>query len=116
MSDVLVGNLTAEPELRFTPNGNAVANLRVAVNTRVKQGDQWVDGETSYHDVTVWRAQAEHAADALQKGDRIVAAGYWKDREWTTREGEPRKSKEFIADDLGISLKFKTLSDLVQGR
>jgi single-strand DNA-binding protein len=106
----LVGNLTADPELRFTPNGHAVANLGLAVNERVKQGDKWVDGETTFHDVVVWRDQAENIADAVQKGDRVIAVGYFKDRSWTDREGNLRTSKEFVANDIGPSVKFHKAS------
>lgn len=105
MSDVLIGNLVADPELRFTPNGKAVAKVRVAVTDRVKQGDTWVNGETSFHDVTIWQAQAENATQYLHKGQRVIAAGYWKEREWESDEGT-KTNREFVANDIGPSLKF----------
>lgn len=116
MSEHLVGNLVADPELRFTANGNAVTNLRVASTPRIKQDDKWVDGETTYQDVVVWRDQAQHAADNLRKGDRVVAVGYLKDRSWTTDDGEKKSKREFVTDDIGPSLKFKDLGQIVHGQ
>jgi single-strand DNA-binding protein len=106
MSDVLVGNLTAVPELRFTLNGKAVATFRVAVTPRIKQGDKWVDGETSFHDCVTWGKQAEHVSDSLDKGDRVVLAGSFKERSWEGRDGQTHTSQEFVADEVGFSLKF----------
>jgi single-strand DNA-binding protein len=106
MAEALYGNLTSDPELRFTPSGTAVANLRVAHTDRVKVNGTWQDGETSFHDVVVWRQQAENVADALGKGDRIVAVGAWKTREWESADGETHNSTEFVADEIGPSLKF----------
>jgi single-strand DNA-binding protein len=71
----LIGNLTDDPELRFTPNGAAVANFRLAVTPRVKDGDTWKDGETSFFRVNVWRDLAEHATESLAKGTRVVVLG-----------------------------------------
>jgi single-strand DNA-binding protein len=107
MTDVLVGNLVADPELRYTPNGKAVASARVAVTVRIKVGDKWQNGETSFHDVVIWQDQAERATDALLKGDRIIAVGRWKDREWQGADGETHTSRDFVADDIGPSLKFR---------
>jgi single-strand DNA-binding protein len=106
MSDVLVGNLVADPELRFTPNGVALTKARVAVTTRIKVGEKWQDGETSFHDLTIWRGQAERAADFLHKGDRVVAVGRWTTREWNGDDGDRHESREFQAEDIGLSLKF----------
>ena len=114
MAEALYGNLTAAPELRFTSNGNAIATLRVAVNERVNENGQWRDGETTYHDVVVWRQQAEHAADAFSKGDRIVAAGRSKTRTWTKDDGTEGSKTEFVAEEIGPSLKFKSFADLVR--
>ena len=78
MSDnsvTLVGNLTDGPELLFTPNGIAVASVRLAVTPRIREGDSWKDGETSFFRVNVWRGQAEHLADSLSKGDRVMVTG-----------------------------------------
>jgi single stranded DNA-binding protein len=71
----LTGNLTDDPDLRFTPNGNPVATFRLAVTARVKDGDSWRDGETSFFRVNVWRQLAEHVAESLTKGDRAVVIG-----------------------------------------
>lgn len=105
----IVGNLTEDPELRFTPTGRAVAKLRVAYTTRVKDTDtgRWADGDTEFYTVTVWGQQGEHCAEHLQRGDRIVAAGTWTKRFWTSREGEARESVELTARDVGPSLLFR---------
>jgi single-strand DNA-binding protein len=105
---MLVGNLTDDPELKFTPNGAAVANFRLAVTPRVKDGDSWRDGETSFFRVNVWRDQAEHAAESLQKGARCIVVGRLRTRSWETPEGEKRSVTEVEADELGPSLKFAT--------
>jgi single stranded DNA-binding protein len=86
----LTGNLTDDPDLRFTPNGNPVANFRLAVTSRVKDGDGWRDGETSFFRVNVWRQLAEHVAESLSKGDRAVVIGRLKSRSWETPEGDKR--------------------------
>jgi single-strand DNA-binding protein len=88
----IVGNLVEDPELRFTNNGTAVANMRVAVTQRIQQDGQWRDGDTSFFRVNVWRGQAEHLADSLGK----------------TAEGEKRSVTELEADEVGASLKFAT--------
>ena len=80
----ITGNLTDAPELRFTPNGNPVANFRLAVTARVKDGDTWRDGDTSFFRINVWRQLAEHVADSLTKGDRAVVIGRLKSRSWET--------------------------------
>ena len=111
MSDnqlVLVGNLTDAPELRFTPQGTAVAGFRLAVTPRLRDGDGWRDGETSFFRVNVWRDLAEHVAESLSKGDRAVVVGRLKLRSWETPEGEKRSVTEVEADEVGASLKFAT--------
>jgi single-stranded DNA-binding protein len=80
----ITGNLTDNPELKFTPNGHAVANFRLAVTTRVKDGEGWKDGDTSFFRVNVWRQLAEHVTDSLSKGDRAVVVGRLKSRSWET--------------------------------
>lgn len=109
MSDFLVGNLVAEPELRFTPNGKTVANARVAVTDRVKVGEKWQNGETSFHDVVIWQDQAERANERLTKGQRVIAVGRWSERSWES-DGETKSVREFVADDIGPSLKFRPKS------
>ena len=105
---MLVGNLTDDPELRFTPGGAAVANFRLAVTPRVREGDSWKDGETSFFRVNVWRQQAENVAETLQKGARCIVVGRLRTRSWETPEGEKRSVTEVEADEIGPSLKFAT--------
>jgi len=105
---MLVGNLTDDPELRFTPNGAAVANFRLAVTPRVRDGDSWKDGETSFFRINVWRQQAENVAETLQKGTRCIVVGRLRTRSWETPEGEKRSVTEVEADEIGPSLKFAT--------
>src|SRR5918996_4197307 len=80
----IIGNLVEDPEVRFTQNGIAVTNLRVAVTQRVQQDGQWRDGDTSFFKVNVWRGQAEHLADSLGKGDRVMVTGRLRQRSWET--------------------------------
>src|SRR6266566_1327846 len=91
---MLVGNLTDDPELRFTPNGAAVANFRLAVTPRVRDGDAWKDGETSFFRVNVWRQMAENVAESMTKGSRAVVVGRLRTRSWETPEGEKRSVPE----------------------
>jgi single-strand DNA-binding protein len=104
----LTGNLTDDPDLRFTPNGNPVANFRLAVTARVKDGDSWRDGDTSYFRINVWRQLAEHVADSLSKGDRAVVIGRLKSRSWETPEGDKRSVVEVEADEVAPSLRWAT--------
>jgi single-strand DNA-binding protein len=111
MSDnsvTLVGKLTDGPELRFTPNGIAVASIRLAVTPRIRERDGWKDGETSFFRVNVWRDLAEHVADSLSKGDRAVVVGRLRTRSWETPEGERRSVVEVEAEEIGPSLRFVT--------
>jgi single-strand DNA-binding protein len=102
----LAGNLTDDPELRFTPNGAAVANFRLAVDQRVWDADGWRDGEASYFRVNVWRDQAEHVSRSLHKGARCVVVGRLKSRSWETPEGQRRSAVEVDAEEVGMSLRF----------
>jgi single-strand DNA-binding protein len=104
----LIGNLTDDPELRFTANGAAVANFRLAVTPRVRQGDSWRDGETSFFRVNCWRALAEHAAESLTKGTRAIVIGRLRMRSWETSEGDKRSVVEVEAEEVAPSLKFAT--------
>jgi single-strand DNA-binding protein len=104
----IVGNLVEDPELRFTQSGTAVANLRVAVTQRIQQDGEWRDGDTSFLRVNVWRGQAEHLADSLGKGDRVMVTGRLRQRSWETLEGDKRSVTEIEADEVGASLKFAT--------
>ena len=105
---IICGNLTDDPELRFTTSGTAVASLRVAVTPRVKDGDAWRDGETSFFRVNVWRQMAENAAESLSKGDRVIVVGRLKARSWETPEGDKRSVVEVEADEIGPSLRWAT--------
>jgi single-strand DNA-binding protein len=106
---VIVGNLTDDPELRYTPNGAAVANFRVAVNRRYKdQSGEWKDGETSFFRVNAWRSLGENAAESLTRGSRVVVVGRLRARSWETQEGETRSTVEIEADELGPSLRWAT--------
>ena len=85
-----------------------MANLRVAVTQRIQQDGEWRDGDTSFLRVNVWRGQAEHLADSLTKGDRIMVTGRLRQRSWETPEGEKRSVTEIEADEVGVSLKWAT--------
>jgi single-strand DNA-binding protein len=104
----IAGNLTADPELKFTPNGAAVANFRVAVTARVRDGNTWRDGDTSFYRVTAWRDLATNLTDSLGKGDRVLVVGQLRMRSWETPEGEQRSVVEVTADEVGPSLRWAT--------
>jgi single-strand DNA-binding protein len=105
---IITGNLTDNPELRFTQGGAAVANFRVAVTPRVHDGEAWRDGETSFFRVNTWRQLAENATESLSKGDRVIIVGRLKARTWETPEGERRTATEIEADEIGPSLRWAT--------
>ena len=102
----LVGNLTDDPEVRFTPQGTTVASFRLAVTPRVKDGEGWRDGDTSFFRINVWRQLAEHVAESLTKGDRAVVIGRLKSRSWETPEGDKRSVVEVEADEVAPSLRW----------
>jgi len=104
----LVGNLCADPELGKTPNDIPVATLRLAVTPRVRDGQGWTDGPTSFYRVTCWRQLAEHACDTLTKGARVVVTGRLRIRQYETDDGRRGQAAEVDADDLGPSLLFAT--------
>jgi single-strand DNA-binding protein len=105
----LIGNLTREPELRYTRDGQATSTLGVAVNRRWqdKATKEWEES-TSFFDVVCWRELAENATVSLVKGMRVVVTGRLEHRSWETEEGEHRSKVEVVADDLGPSLRFAT--------
>ena len=108
------GNLTSDPDLRFTPSGKAVATVRIAVNHRIRQGEAWVDGEPSFYDVTLWEKLAENAAESLRKGDRVLVTGQVHTQAWTDSDGAKR-TKQVITDvEIGASLRFTTV-EVVRG-
>lgn len=106
----VVGNLVADPELRYTPSGAAVANFRVASTPRRydSQSNQWVDGEALFLTCNVWRQAAENVANSLTKGDRVIVNGRLRQRSYETREGEKRTVFEIEVDEVGPSLKYAT--------
>ena len=104
----VVGNLTADPELRFTKSGKAVAKLRVAVSERVKEDGVWKDGDPTFWKVTVWGGLAEHVGDSLSKGSRIIAVGRVSSSTWETKEGEKRTDYEITAEACGPDLLWAT--------
>jgi single-strand DNA-binding protein len=106
----VVGNLTDDPELRFTPSGAAVANFTVASTPRNfnKQTNEWEDGEAMFLRCSIWRQAAENVAESLQRGMRVVVQGRLKARSYETREGEKRTVFEIDVEEIGPSLKFAT--------
>ena len=106
----IVGNLVDDPELRFTPNGQAVAKFRVASTPRYRdqQSGEWKDGESLFLTCNVWRQAAENVAESLQRGMRVIVQGRLRQRSYETREGEKRTVYEIEADEVGPSLKNAT--------
>jgi single-strand DNA-binding protein len=104
----IVGNLTDDPEVTFTGSGQAVCNFRLAVTPRVKDGDRWRDGDTSFFRITAWRQLAEHIGDSLSKGDRVIVTGQLRMRAWETPEGDKRQVVEVTAEEAGPSLRWAT--------
>lgn len=104
----VVGNLTADPELRFTPSGAAVANFTIASTPRTydKQTQEWRDGTALFLRCNVWRDAAEHVAESLTKGTRVIAQGRLGQRNWEDKEGNKRTTVELEVDEIGPSLKF----------
>lgn len=103
----LVGNLTRDPELRFTTTGRGVASFGIAVGRRYQVNGEWQE-QTSYFNVTAWGDLGENAAASLSKGARVVVTGRLEQREYTTREGDKRTAIDVIADELGPSLRWAT--------
>jgi single-strand DNA-binding protein len=103
-----VGNLGGDPELRFTPSGAAVVNFSVGVAERKKEGDSWVDGETTWYRCNAWRTLAENIAESLTKGTRVVVTGTIKSRSYETREGGKGVSWEVEVDSIGPDLRWAT--------
>jgi single-strand DNA-binding protein len=106
----VVGNLTADPELRYTQNGLAVANFTIASTPRTldRGSNEWKDGEALFLRASVWREFAEHVAGSLTKGSRVIATGRLKQRSYETKEGEKRTSIELEVDEIGPSLRYAT--------
>lgn len=108
MTTTIVGNLTNDPELKFTPSGAAVANFTVAVSKRVKEGDKWVDGPSSFYRCSIWRQYAENIAESLSKGTRVIVTGEMHQREYEDKQGEKRSVWELHADEVGVILRYAT--------
>jgi len=107
----VVGNLTADPELHFTPAGHAVANFTVASTPRTfdRQSGEWRDGDALFLLCTVWRDAAEHVAECLTRGDRVVVQGRLRQRSFETRDGDKRTVIELDVDEIGPSLRYATV-------
>ncbi|MEV1013736.1 single-stranded DNA-binding protein [Micromonospora sp. NPDC049801] len=103
----IVGNATDDAQLRFTPSGAAVANFTVAVTPRVKRGDEWADGDTTFFRCAVWREMAEQVAETVTKGMRLIVHGRFKTRQYE-KDGQPRLSVEIDVDEVGPSLRYAT--------
>ena len=108
-SVTLVGNVTRDPELRFTPSGQATASFGLAVNRRWqnRQSGEWEEA-VSFFDVVCWREMAENVSESLSRGSRVVVTGRLEQRSWETQEGEKRSKIEVVADEIGPSLRWAT--------
>lgn len=104
----LIGNLTNDPELRFTPSGSAVSNFTLASTPRTfdRQSNEWKDGETLFMRCSLWREAAENVAESLTKGMRVIVSGRLKSRSYETKEGEKRTVVELEVDEIGPSLRY----------
>lgn len=107
----IIGNLTGDPELRYTQAGAAVANLTIASTPRAfdKNANEWKDGETVFMRASVWREHAEHVASSLSKGTRVIASGLLRQRSYQTKEGETKTSMELEIEEIGACLKNATV-------
>lgn len=106
----ITGNLTADPELRYTASGTGVANFTVAHTPRVKQGDEWVDGEAVFLRVSAWRELGEHVAESLSKGDRATVRGILRTARWKDNDGTQRERLEATATDVAASMTWANVS------
>ncbi|AMY22935.1 single-stranded DNA-binding protein [Rhodococcus fascians] len=106
----VIGNLTADPELRFTPAGAAVANFTVASTPRTfdRQTNEWKDGDALFMRCNIWREAAENVAESLTRGSRVIVSGRLRQRSYETREGEKRTVVELEVDEIGPSLRYAT--------
>jgi single-strand DNA-binding protein len=114
----VVGNLTADPELRFTPSGAAVANFTVASTPRIydRQSGEWKDGEALFLRCNIWREAAENVAESLTRGSRVIVTGRLKQRSFETKEGEKRTVMEVEVEEIGPSLRYATAKVNKAGR
>ena len=106
----VIGNLTGDPELRFTPSGAAVANFTVASTPRIfdRQANEFKDSDTLFMRCSIWREAAENVAESLTKGTRVIASGRLVQRSYETREGEKRTVVELQVDEIGPSMRYAT--------
>src|SRR5436305_1138178 len=106
----VIGNLTDDPELRFTPSGAAVANFTVASTPRFldKNTNEWKDGDALFLRCSIWRQAAEYVAESLQRGTRVIVQGRLRQRSYETKEGEKRTVVELEVDEIGPSLRYAT--------
>lgn len=105
---VIIGNLTRDPEIKFTAGGQALASLRIAHTPRERNPEtqDWEDGPTEYFDVTCWRNLAYNVTESLATGDRVIVTGRWQRQEWTDAEGTPRAKLVLVAREAGASLAY----------
>ncbi|MFD5756188.1 single-stranded DNA-binding protein [Streptomyces mirabilis] len=108
----IVGNLPGDPELKFTEGGAALAKFTIAVTPRSfdRTSNQWKDGTTAFYRCAAWRTLAEHIADSLKKGSRVVASGRMRQHDWTTEQDEKRSMLAVEIDDIGASIRFTTVT------
>jgi single-strand DNA-binding protein len=108
-SITIIGNITRDPEMRFTPSGQPTASFGVAVNRRWqnRQTQDWEEA-TSFFDVVCWRDLAENVSESLQKGSRVIVSGRLEQRSWETPDGDKRSKVEIVADEVGPSLRWAT--------
>lgn len=102
------GNLTREPELRFTQGGRAVCSFGIAVNRRYQQNGEWKDADPTFFNVSLWGQPGENAAASLKKGDRVMVSGRLEIRTWDKEDGSKGTSVDIVADEIGVSTKFAT--------
>ncbi|MEU3514630.1 single-stranded DNA-binding protein [Streptomyces sp. NPDC006654] len=107
----LVGNLTDDPEMKFTEGGAALAKFTIAVTPRSfdRNSNQWKDGTTAFYRCAAWRTLAEHVAESMGKGSRVVATGRIRQHDWTNDQGEKRSMLAVEIDDIGASVRFTTV-------
>ena len=113
---MITGNLTRDPELKYTPSVTAITRFTVADNRRKKVDNEWVDGETTFFDCQVWGAMAEHAANTLHKGDKVTLVGSISSRKWQTQDGQDRTSWEVTCSELAVTLGGKPAKTAQTGR
>lgn len=114
----IIGNLTGDPELKFTPSGDAVANFTVASTPRTfdRKANEWKDGETLFMRCSLWKEAAENLAESLKRGTRVIVTGRLKSRSYETKEGENRTVVELEVDEIGPSIRYATVQVTKAGK